>query len=59
MRIPRPIYSTASERLWKLYEHRYDAGEENRAHREQDASHARDQFALLLARFGIGRDIGR
>jgi hypothetical protein len=42
-----------------LYQHRYNAREENRACREQDGSHTRDQFALLLSRFGFGSDIGR
>jgi hypothetical protein len=51
--------SAASARLLKLYQHRHDAREENRACREQDASRARDQFALLLLRFGFGPDIGR
>jgi hypothetical protein len=57
--IPLAAYSTVSAWLLKLYQHRYNAREENRACGEQDASHARDQFALLLLRFGFGCDIGR
>jgi len=42
-----------------LYQHRYDAREENRDGSEEYASHMRHQFAPLLLRFGVGRDISR
>jgi hypothetical protein len=51
--------SAASARLPKLYQHRYDAREENRDGSEEDASRMRHQFAPLLLSFGVGRDIGR